>query len=384
MSFAKIFTPLATGRATISDFEQLIDRIYQAPTDPEIWPSVLYDISRSVAANGAALITRRNDNWVGWTLSPDLPLAAHEYLQSTEAARSQTTARLIAANHAGFLTDNDLFTDAEYAADPLIADFGAKAGLHHAAATAVIVPNADFLVVQVQRRTGAEAFAAADVARLDALRPHLARAGLLAARWRLERLTAAAAALALVGLAAAVLDQRGTVLAANELMEHLPNVVEWLPHDQIALLDQTANILLRHTITKLNNLAEMRSCSIPIRKSKTSAAAVAHVIPTAGRSRDFFGGGMVLLVITTLSAPAALDIGLVQGLFDLTAAEARLANGIAEGLTLDKIAVRGGISQETVRSQLRAVFAKTGTTRQPALAALLSGVPAVKRGKIQG
>jgi hypothetical protein len=82
------------------NFEQLVDRIYQAPAGPDIWPSVLYEMSQSVQADGGALITRRNDSWVGWSLSRDVPAIAHDYLKSEAAARSQTTARLISANHA--------------------------------------------------------------------------------------------------------------------------------------------------------------------------------------------------------------------------------------------------------------------------------------------
>jgi DNA-binding CsgD family transcriptional regulator len=361
------------------NFEQLVDRIYQAPAGPDIWPSVLYEMSQSVQADGGALITRRNDSWVGWSLSPDVPAIAHDYLKSEAAARSQTTARLISANHAGFLTDTDLFIEEEYRADPFVTDFFEVAGLHHAAATAIIVPNADFLVFQVQRRTGAKPFAPADIAQLDALRPHLARAGMLAARWRLERLTAATAALELVDLPAAVLDLRGSVLAANGLIEGLESTVEWLPGNRIALADQTANILLQQAIADLSHPARASVRSVPIRAKGACEAAIGHVIPATGAARDFFGGGFGILVITRLSAPAPLDIGLLQGLFDLTASEARLASRIAEGLTLDHIAARTAISYETVRSQLKAVFAKTGAKRQSELAALLARLPLMKK-----
>jgi DNA-binding CsgD family transcriptional regulator len=361
------------------NFERLIDRIYQAPTDPEIWPSVLYEISQSVDADGGALITRRNDSWVGWSLSPDVPAIAHTYLRSDAAARSQSTARLIGANHAGFLTDKDLFTEDEYIADPMIAEFGNAAGFHHAAATAIIVPNADFLVFQVQRRIGAAAFAPADIERLDTLRPHLARAGMLAARWRLERLTAAASALALVDLPAAVLDVRGSVLAANTLIQGLESYVEWLPGNRVALSDQSANILLMQAIADLSQPARASIRSIPIRAKGAYEAAIAHVIPATGSARDFFGGGFGILVLTKLPVSAVLEIGLLQGLFDLTASEAKLASSVAEGLTLDNIAARSTISYETVRTQLKAVFVKTGTKRQSELTALLARLPIIKK-----
>ncbi len=63
----------------------------------------------------------------------------------------------------------------------------------------------------------------------------------------------------------------------------------------------------------------------------------------------------------------------LQGLFDLTPAEARVARGIAECQSVEGIADLLGVSRETIRTQLKAVLAKTGTGRQVELAALLAG-----------
>jgi DNA-binding CsgD family transcriptional regulator len=57
----------------------------------------------------------------------------------------------------------------------------------------------------------------------------------------------------------------------------------------------------------------------------------------------------------------------------LTPAEARIALGIARGDALAAIAEAHGISIATARTQLKSVFAKTGTHRQGQLVALLAG-----------
>lgn len=61
-------------------------------------------------------------------------------------------------------------------------------------------------------------------------------------------------------------------------------------------------------------------------------------------------------------------------LFRLTAAEARLAEGMAEGLDLAAYAMRANISKATARAHLKAVFAKTGVRRQTELVRLLGHV----------
>lgn len=85
----------------------------------------------------------------------------------------------------------------------------------------------------------------------------------------------------------------------------------------------------------------------------------------------------VLVVISDDAARVRLDRGLLQELYSLTPAEARVAAGIAEGRTLDEVAGQAGTAKETARKQLRAVFEKTGARQQSDLASLiLSGVAA--------
>ena len=63
-------------------------------------------------------------------------------------------------------------------------------------------------------------------------------------------------------------------------------------------------------------------------------------------------------------APIAACLG-------LTPAEARLASHLAGGTSLEEASESLGVSIHTARTQLKAVFAKTGTRRQGELVALL-------------
>ncbi len=58
-------------------------------------------------------------------------------------------------------------------------------------------------------------------------------------------------------------------------------------------------------------------------------------------------------------------------------AEARLAVPLSRGEGLVAAAERLGIGRETACTQLRAILAKTGTSRQAELAALLARLPRV-------
>jgi DNA-binding CsgD family transcriptional regulator len=101
---------------------------------------------------------------------------------------------------------------------------------------------------------------------------------------------------------------------------------------------------------------------------------VAHVIPIRRTARDISIRCAGVLVLTLLTLPQAPPAELVQSLFDPTPAEARVARSLSAGETVEKIASIGGVSLNTVRSQLRCVPEKTGCHRQAEVVALLSGI----------
>lgn len=101
---------------------------------------------------------------------------------------------------------------------------------------------------------------------------------------------------------------------------------------------------------------------------------VAHVLPIRRSARDLFVRCAGMLVLTPVTLPRAPPVELVQSLFDLTPAEARVARRLAAGETASDIASAGSVSLNTVRSQMRGVFDKTGRRRQAEVVALLGGI----------
>jgi DNA-binding CsgD family transcriptional regulator len=76
-----------------------------------------------------------------------------------------------------------------------------------------------------------------------------------------------------------------------------------------------------------------------------------------------------------MSATATL-----QALFRLTPTEARIAQGLADGKTIAEIAATHRATLQTVRTQLKSIFAKTGTNRQAqCVAVILRSVATIAR-----
>jgi DNA-binding CsgD family transcriptional regulator len=289
-------------------------------------------------------------------------------------ARGQRLRRVVAARHAGFVTEHDVYTDEELAADPMYRDFMWPAGFGWAAGFALPLPTGDTVFLSVERLRERGPVEKEAVRRLDILRPHLARGALLSARLQLERAHIASETLALIGLPALVMDDNGKVLAANHLIEALTEHVHWRANDRVSMKDRAADALFQQTLKTfgLDEGAPVRSFAL--RGASTGAAMVAHAVPIRGTARDLFVRCAGLLVLTPVALPNAPPVELIQSLFDLSPAEARVARHLAAGSTVGEIASTDGVSSNTVRTQVRGVLGKTGLRRQTEVVALLGGV----------
>jgi DNA-binding CsgD family transcriptional regulator len=84
---------------------------------------------------------------------------------------------------------------------------------------------------------------------------------------------------------------------------------------------------------------------------------------------------LVLLLLTELDAHKQFRTSLLRQLFGITPAEASLAYALMAGYSTDDYAVRNKLGESTVRTQIKAALAKTGTRCQAELVALLARIP---------
>jgi DNA-binding CsgD family transcriptional regulator len=93
--------------------------------------------------------------------------------------------------------------------------------------------------------------------------------------------------------------------------------------------------------------------------------------PLVQSVRELFQYAVALLIFQDLDGrpqPAQL---LLREAFCLTQAEARVAQALAGGRRLKAVASELGITHETVRAHLKAIFGKTGVNHQTELVIIL-------------
>ncbi|KAF0102123.1 MAG: LuxR family transcriptional regulator [Rhodospirillaceae bacterium] len=109
---------------------------------------------------------------------------------------------------------------------------------------------------------------------------------------------------------------------------------------------------------------------VPLARSERPS--IAHVLPLTRRPAAWLAQEAAAAIF--IAAPGTTPLPAVEAiaaLFGLTAAERRVAALAAGGLTRSEIAVASGVSDQTVKSQLRVVYDKTGTRDQRQLQLLM-------------
>ncbi|KYG98213.1 hypothetical protein SE91_06515 [Bradyrhizobium sp. DOA1] len=352
--------------------DHLIDRIYEAGLITSLWPEILGEIGHAIGGNGGLLFAVR-DGYVSAVNSVNHNEAMPLFLKEGWSERDPLLPRAAALNYAGFLNDGDLVSEEEIATNDVYCNFYRKHGLGYRAGTIIPIPSGDSIAIVMPRHQDNGPVPREIVSFLDDLRPHLARACLTANRLGFERARAQADALQVIGLPGAILREGGRLLAANGLFEALMPSMFHDRVERLTLTDATADGLFVAALGTpfVGNRRTVKSVAIAAAMDRV--AMVLHVLPVRGSARDVFTRATFMVVVTPVDRGAVPTAEVLQGLFDLTPAEAQVARGVARAESLDALAAAIGVTRETVRTQLKAVLSKTGLSRQQELVSLLAG-----------
>jgi len=347
----------------------LIDEIYEAAVIPDLWLRTLDRLAKIAGGEGAFLFSADHKS-TQFLSSPAIEPLFRARLSESWIDHNERDKRLRPILEPRFLTDFDAFSPEELETIPFYKNFLRVAGFGWCAGTAIRSPTTETMVFSIERLFEKGPVEPEAVATLDALRPHLARAAVLSAKIGLLRVRSRVLALEAVDIAAAVLSSSGEVIAANSLLEQCAPAITIRARDLLLFENPSTQTFFENLLAREGQDGAARS--FPLRANGVNAPAVAHLMPLRGAGRDLFTGGRLLLYVTALSRRSPLPAALLQALFDLTPAEARVAHLIGGGHTVSEAARHLAVQGNTVRAQLKSIFAKTGARRQAELISIVA------------
>jgi DNA-binding CsgD family transcriptional regulator len=118
-------------------------------------------------------------------------------------------------------------------------------------------------------------------------------------------------------------------------------------------------------------------------KRDRGRAVIVRIVPVEDEARDLLDSAALVMILLDPEDSPKLSPGMLGQTFGLTNAEARVAARLVCGESVQDIAETTGISVETVRSQIKALMAKTQTHRQPELVGLLTRVAMISEAEAE-
>lgn len=181
-------------------------------------------------------------------------------------------------------------------------------------------------------------------------------------------------ALQLVRQAALALDRSGAVVGMNPAAEQIFDDEFSVRNRRIFVRDKKARSALDAFIDQMRTMpdtAALPAAPIVVHRQRKRPLII-QVLPVDGAARTPFLGARVLLALSDLDCEVKPDSTTYAKAFGLSRAETALAALLGTGLSPKQAAEQLGVTYETARTQLKAIFAKTGVHRQSELVALLT------------
>jgi DNA-binding CsgD family transcriptional regulator len=333
-------------------------------------------LSAEVGAFSTSVITSSGNDVFRSVCSPGIQEMMDRFSQSELRFQNPRPARHLERSAFSFLRDQDLMSDDELAADRIYNEFLRPIGLGYTVGDMIVEPSGHVIIFDIIKRQDRGPFSLDDVAKLNMLKPDLARAALMSSRLAFQEAKNIASTLSPIGLPAAVVGDDESVIAMNPEMEAMYPRLRTGARSRLSLHKSRANLLLQESLKQVRRGVVPFDQSIPVQADFEEPAFILHLLPVRRNARDVFSKSALVVIATLIGEVGPPDLRVISGLFDLTAAEARVAREIAVGTSVEDLATKLFISRETVRSHLKHIYTKTGTARLSQLAILLSGLGA--------
>ncbi|MGT2452079.1 helix-turn-helix transcriptional regulator [Cupriavidus basilensis] len=367
---------------SLTDFSTLLGKIYQGALEQVPWSKALELIRTHLRANYVTLILRSpasdrpglmvNASEEGGTALPG-EAEYNNYYYALDPFVGLPADRVVTI-------DEQLGTSAWCKSD-LYQQFLKPLGIRYLLGADIRTDEGVECRFRVCRNAEAPDFSVADKAICATLLPHLRHAVDLHSRMDVvesERtLYASAIDRMLVGMA--ILDETGAIMrtnsAADEILADKDGIRNAKGSLDVEYTQENRQFqrLLRQAITGHVGAAPavMEAMSITRPSGNAKLGVLIRTIPLGAWSEDNKRRPACVIFIRDPERKSQASHELMRKLFDLTPAETQLALQLANGLALEEASEELGISKNTARAHLRAIFSKTGATRQATLVRML-------------
>ncbi len=365
-------------------FSTAVGLLEDAATTPDLWPAAMDALEPLFGAMTAHLFT-----WDQVAQRRESSFGAHSFVRTDQDwdyyHRINPRRKILAAKPLGYILSCSEHLDARFVQnDEYFNDYCLPLERRYLMGTNFSAQGHLITSFAVMRTAGQGPFGRSEKALLRRLLPDLRRAFRLDLRLRAARVQADLGQSLLDALPQAVLavDATGRIRHANRAAEDLLTAGTTLRQSQGRLTASTPSetsalqAALRRAVEATPGADPGPATSLVVHDSAGAALAVTVTPLDRHAGLPDLPAQRLALVVAVPTQPRRPDPVPLRTAFGFTGAEAELAAALAGGQRLDAIADARGVRMPTVRTQLRALFEKTGTRRQAQLVGLITSLPA--------
>lgn len=264
----------------------------------------------------------------------------------------------------GLIDDLDLFDEDYIKRHPYYQDFLAPFGFRWFAGVRVAFGD-DAWCLSIQRTIAQGPFSGSEKQKLLRLSQTLSASAALAkavgfvtSRTTLDTLEAS-------GSAALLINRQGEVFQINRSAERMLQREIRVVNRRLVAQDARSTAAFDRALHDLIWRRSDAASSPPVVLNRAGQyPLLAFLVKPSAAAANALADCKAIAVLVEVGSRNRVPEGTLRAVFNLTDAEARLAARLGSGQALEDIAVDLGLTKETVRSQLKTIFAKTNTHRQ--------------------
>jgi DNA-binding CsgD family transcriptional regulator len=357
---------------------EIADRIYEAAFDDAALARLGATVAETVGADQAGVSSRRRSQIVEISIHGP-PQASTDYLAHYWRLDPWTPA-ILALDAGCFAYGDALVPTATVRESEFYVDFAAPQGVLFPMCGRLALDNETDVLVSVNRPGRSLTFNESERQALERLGEHVRRTLQLRGRFEAARAMALASAADALTFGLALVAADGRVLFANPALEELTR-----ERCGVGFAGGRLSATCRGDGERLAKLVWeaglMRRGGAMVLRWADGRRALS-VLATPAMPRNPFGlpsvSDKALVAFSPLGATNAPASDLARTLFGLSPAEAAIVEGLWTGASTREIAERRQVKLSTLKTQLDAVYRKTGAANQGDLLRLLAGLPQLR------
>ena len=378
--------------------------LYDAVTDAEKWPIFLKELAACFKGNGAHLVrVQPNEQMMNFSVlygydevllklyggdGVDHGIALGRYEQHlSELMHTDPRIRLAERYPSRPFSCRLALSEAELHGSKIYQEHLKHVDVEYTLGFSIPEDDGSLILLGVFRGKQSTAFNQQETELFSELIPHLKQA--LALSEHLARVDfanhAVLEALDSVFMAVLIVDEHARVMHANAAAKRIIDLDDGLSLQNgiLKLRGKDEDASLRRAIW--DAVANAHAATIPASQAFSAPRPSGNdpfplLVSTLWGNHLRYGLGqlgrpLAVVFVTVPEEPMEAPAESLRRLFGFTPAEARICEYLVGGTTVDETARELGITRETVRTHVKAIFAKTGISRQTELVARIMATP---------